>query len=451
MEDNSNEQDREQGDHSQVPVSRRSFVVGVAAAGAAATAARTLPGRLGMRDAGTGRAAASTCGSFSLVTAPVSGGELLDAAFVSADEWWAVGDVGLALHPNQTLILRFDGSKWSVVVSPNEGTANNGLNGVSMIPGAGWAVGYTQINGPYQPLAMSWDGKKWSLNSPPNLPSDSLFTAVDTLADGSAWAVGFQTTTAGTRLTLIEHASGGAWAPVASPNVKASALNSLMAVSGTQATGLWAVGFWLSPTGLQPLVLRYDTTKPSPSWVSVSGVPAPGKIDTVLTGVDVRTASDVWAVGYYNDGSADRPLALHWDGSTWARSPVPGTGVLRDVQALASGKVWAAGSYYNVSAQRYQTLVVHFNGTAWTTVVSADSGSADDQLIGLAANPTGSMITLAGRGAPTRSSNRRAVPRDRYRSPAGHRRRCRRYRPLRASAQTPAHRQRHPRRRPRSR
>ena len=57
---------------------------------------------------------------------------------------------------------------------------------------------------------------------------------------------------------------------MASPNVGGSTDNSLMAVSGTQATGLWAVGYWLSPTGLQPLVLRYDTTKPSPSWVSVS-------------------------------------------------------------------------------------------------------------------------------------------------------------------------------------
>ena len=50
---------------------------------------------------------------------------------------------------------------------------------------------------------------------------------------------------------------------------------------------MWAVGYWLSPTGVQPLVLRYDTTLPSPSWVLVGGVPAPGQVDTVLTGVDV--------------------------------------------------------------------------------------------------------------------------------------------------------------------
>ena len=402
MQDNANERDREQEGPGQPPVSRRSFVVGVAAAGAAVTVGRALPDRRAgseVADAGAGRAAVSICGSFGLVTAPGSGGELTDVAFVSADEWWAVGNIGAALHANQTLIVRFDGSTWSAVSSPNQGTLNNGLNAVSMIPGAGWAVGYYQAGG-YQPLAMSWDGTKWSLNSPAAFPSDSLFTDVDTLADGTAWAVGFQTTKAGARSTLIERASGGTWTQVASPNVAGSTDNSLVAVAGTQATGLWAVGYWLSPTGLQPLVLRYDTTKPSPSWVLVSGVPSPGQVDTVLTGVDVRTASDVWAVGYCNDGGADRPLALHWNGSTWTSSPVPGAGLLRKVKAIGASNVWAAGAYYNASLQRYQTLAVHFNGTKWTTVVTADSHTASDEVIGLATNPKGSALTLVGRAGP---------------------------------------------------
>jgi hypothetical protein len=402
VEENASERDREQGDCNQAPVSRRSFVAGVAAVGAAATAGRTLPGRLvvsGAPGAEAGRAAALTCGSLGLVAAPVSGGELTGAAFVSAGEWWAVGNVGAALHANQTLIVRFDGSAWSVVSSPNQGTANNGLNGVSMIGGAGWAVGYYQAGG-YQPLALHWNGTRWSADSPAAFPSDALFTGVDTLADGTAWAVGFQTTTTGTRRTLIEHAPGGAWTQVASPNVAGSADNSLMAVSGTQATGLWAVGYWLSPAGLRPLVLRYDTTRPSPAWVMVGGVPSPGRVDTVLTGVDVRTASDVWAVGYYNDGSADRPLALHWDGSTWSSSPVPGAGLLREVSAVAAGNVWAAGAYYNAGLQRYQTLVVHFVGQQWATVVSADAASGSDEIIGLAANPAGSALTLVGRRGP---------------------------------------------------
>jgi hypothetical protein len=327
---------------------------------------------------------------------PVSGGELTDVAFVSAGESWAVGNVGVALRANRTLIMQFNGSSWSTVTSQNQGALNNGLNGVSMIPGAGWAVGFYQAAG-YQPLAMSWDGTQWSLNSPAAFPSDSVLIGVDTLADGTAWAVGFQTTKAGVRSTLIEYASGGTWTQVASPNVAGSNDNTLMAIAGTAATGLWAVGYWLGPTGVQPLVMCYDTTQQSPSWGMVSGVPAPGQVDTVLTGVDVLSASDVWAVGYCNDGGADRPVALHWDGSTWSSSTVPGAGLLRQVRAAASDNVWAAGSYYNTSLQLYQTLAVNFDGTAWTTVATLDSKGFSDELLGLAVDPAGSALTLVGR------------------------------------------------------
>jgi len=123
----------------------------------------------------------------------------------------------------------------------------------------------------------------------------------------------------------------------------------------------------------------------------------PGAIDTVLTGVDALSASDVWAVGYYFDGGINQPLALHWDGSTWSNSPIPGAGMLRKVKAIAPDNVWAAGTYYNATAQLYQTLLAHFDGTVWTTVVSANAPKSDSEIIGLAADPAGSSITLVGR------------------------------------------------------
>src|SRR5215831_7973769 len=353
-------------------------------------------------NAAVSRAAAVTCGSLNLGMGAAGNGRLSNAAFVSAGQSWAVGTLASALHPNRTVIERFNGSAWSVVPSPDQGGGNNALNGVSMIPGAGWAVGFAQ-GGRCKLLATHWNGTTWSLAPAGSFANDALLTGVDTLADGSAWAVGFQVAAGGTRRTLIEHASGAAATPVTSPNDGTSADNTLTAVDGTQQTGLWAVGYRMSATGLRPLVLRYDTTRPSPTWVSVSGtggVPSPGKVETALTGIDVRTASDVWAVGYYSDGSAQRPLALHWNGSTWSNSPIPGAGSLRKVTAITAGNVWAAGTYYDASAQRNQTLVVHFNGTAWTTVVSANAHTADDEIIGLAADPAGSSLTLVGRQGP---------------------------------------------------
>jgi VCBS repeat protein len=359
----------------------------------------------GLLTAGAGPADASTCGSLnrSSGASGAGAGELTGASFVSASQSWAVGDLSSQGTSNRTLIERFNGSVWSVVSSPNQGSGSNTLNSVSMIPGAGWAVGYAQ-NGPYQPLALHWNGTQWSVVSSGSFAHDALYTSVDTLADGSAWAVGFQLTGNGTRRTLIEHSTGGAMSSVTSPNDGTTATdNTLTGVSGTQAAGLWAVGYRMSSTGLKPLILRYDTTKPSPKWVSVSsagGVPSPGKVETVLTGVNVLSASNVWAVGYYNDGSAERPLALHWNGSKWSNSPIPGAGALRKVTAITASNVWATGTYYNASKQLNQTLVVHFNGTSWTTAVSADAPTASDEIIGLAADPAGSNLTLVGRQGP---------------------------------------------------
>jgi len=348
-------------------------------------------------------AAASTCGVLKGQNGALSAADQLSSvSFVSANESWAVGSVGAAERANQTLIEEFNGSAWSVVPSPDQGTGNNALNSVSMIPGAGWAVGYAQVSGKYQPLAAVWDGTQWMQSSPAPFGNNALFTDVDTLPDGSAWAAGFQTATDGTRQTLIEQESGGTWTPVASPDDgTATTDNSLTAIAGNQATGLWAVGWRESPSGLQPLILSYDTTQPSPSWVSVTGaggVPVlPGAIDTVLTGVDVLSASDVWAVGYYFDGGANQPLALHWDGTTWSNSPIPGAGMLRRVRALAPDNVWAAGTVYNGDLQRYQSLVEHFDGTSWAPVQSANAPAADTEIIGLAADPAGSSLTLVGR------------------------------------------------------
>ena len=97
---------------------------------------------------GVGNAAASVCGTLTRQNeALTSGDELSSVSYVSPSETWAVGNKGAAQAANQTLIEQYNGSAWSVVPSPDQGTGNNALNDVSMIPGAGWAVGYAQVSG----------------------------------------------------------------------------------------------------------------------------------------------------------------------------------------------------------------------------------------------------------------------------------------------------------------
>jgi hypothetical protein len=98
--------------------------------------------------AGATRADASTCGSLNRATGPAAAGELSNAAFVSAGESWAVGNVGSALKSNQRLTERFNGSAWSVVPSPNQGTGIGSSNAPDSLLIGNAAGGFTTMTIP---------------------------------------------------------------------------------------------------------------------------------------------------------------------------------------------------------------------------------------------------------------------------------------------------------------
>jgi hypothetical protein len=79
----------------------------------------------------------------------------------------------------------------------------------------------------------------------------------------------------------------------------------------------------------------------------------------------VVSAQDFWAVGT----SAGQSLIEHRDGGAWSRVPAPnpvatgGSVVLQAVSAASAADVWAVGENSDG-----KTVIVHWNGTAWTIV-----------------------------------------------------------------------------------
>src|SRR5579863_1290773 len=100
----------------------------------------------------------------------VNGDSLTGVAAVSANTIWAVGAQQNSSFLPGTLIEQWNGTQWSVVKSPNIGTYNNQLYGViGFSPSSAWAVGFSvQLNGPPQTLSERWNGTKWSVVSSPN-------------------------------------------------------------------------------------------------------------------------------------------------------------------------------------------------------------------------------------------------------------------------------------------
>jgi hypothetical protein len=135
----------------------------------------------------------------------------------------------------------------------------------------------------------------------------------------------------------------------------------LLSVTAVSPSGAWAAGF--NSAG-NALLLHWNGS----SWARTA---VPGKTDT-LNGVSADSASDAWAVGAARVGGGAVNLALHWNGTRWAKVAVPSPGappiadVLSGVSADSPDDAWAIGSV-NGGGQDGD-LVLHWNGTAWTRV-----------------------------------------------------------------------------------
>ncbi len=57
--------------------------------------------------------------------------------------------------------------------------------------------------------------------------------------------------------------------------------------------------------------------------------PSPGSSDE-LVGVAATSAGNAWAVGDGEQGNEDDTLILHWNGRAWTRLPSPNPGAAND-------------------------------------------------------------------------------------------------------------------------
>lgn len=283
-----------------------------------------------------------------------------------------------------------------VVFCPDVGARSNYLVSISAnSPNDIWAVGYFDgrdtfyMDGYYdgQTLTDHWDGKKWTPVSSPNPPGDVRIslTGVAAIASDDVWAVGaFQPRAGGVFQTLIEHWDGKVWSIVRSPNTLAGDGDNgdaLLAVATISPSNIWAVGASFGPAAPQTLIEHWDGTK----WSIVPSPNAPANYadNGQLYAISAASATDIWAVGYYQPGAGIfRALVLHWDGSSWTISPLPNDGLedfsfLNGVAALSDGEAWAVGDYGSNApnqAKQVKTLTLHWDGKWWSRVPSPNPG-----------------------------------------------------------------------------
>jgi len=252
---------------------------------------------------------------------------------------------------DKTLIESWNGTRWSVVPSPNGPGRINGLDGVSCTSRTFCMAVGTQYTPDIKPLAESWNGTRWSLVPVPGVgrAGEGELSGVSCTARSACVAVG---SSGAIGRTLAESWNGTKWSLVPIPNPGKTADNALLGVSCVSRSACMAVGSHdVGFTG-HTLIERWNGA----AW-SLARHPSSGNI---LYAVSCATAAACTAVGS-SDTGATPTLIESWDGTTW--SVVPHRDLPRTVGELyadscpSTAACTAVGYYYRSPADTDRTLV----------------------------------------------------------------------------------------------
>ena len=294
--------------------------------------AALLLAALGLGGAGGAPAAAQAprvpldCAAWTAVTSPnpgTDGNALAAVSAAGAADIWAVGaytDTGGTAQP---LAVHWDGSTWTTNSPPSPGAGAAALAAVHARAGDDvWAVGvYTGTGGVAQTLTEHWNGTAWSQIASPNVGSrNNMLLGVTAVAADDAWAVGYYATSPLPLHTLTLHWNGTTWTTVSAPNPGLG--GGLAGITGFGASDVWAVGaYGINLAGdASPLVVHWTGS----AWAQVSA-PTTGS-SALLANVGGVSSGDLWAVGASVQSGTYQTLTEHWTGASWAIVPSPSFG-----------------------------------------------------------------------------------------------------------------------------
>ncbi len=261
-------------------------------------------------------------------TSATVGNDLIGVSCVTTSFCVAVGYTAASGDVDQTLIEQWNGSTWSLVSSPDTvAPVYDELLGVSCTS-ATFCVAdgetYQQISSIYyyQTLALQWNGSIWTIQITPN-PSATTSYFNDVTCRSASWCLGVGSAEVGTTAvydTLVEQWNGSSWSVVPSPTPSGDG-GSLDDISCPSSTFCAAVGF-TDQTTTQTLIEQWNGS----SWAIVPSPTTSGTFGDELWSVSCTGPTSCVTVGYSytTTGNAFNNYvteALNWNGTTWSLDP----------------------------------------------------------------------------------------------------------------------------------
>jgi hypothetical protein len=255
------------------------------------------------------------------------------------------------------------GDPWQVIKSPNKGPAfGNVLYAVADLSSNDvWAVGAWPARSQYltDTLAEHWNGTKWSIvHTPqPGTPTAQL-NSITAVGSNAVWSAGFSENPACIcGQTIVDFWNGSAWSRLKTPNPGIA--DFLSGISAVSAKEIWAVGNeWPNQQYSEALILGWNGAQ----WTSFS---LNQYQYGTLYSVYAPAHDDAWAFGLYDDGVM---LALHWDGKSWTQVSFPDTAEIVSVSGTSSTDIWAAGGSYCGAYCTPAAQLFHWNGSQWSAI-----------------------------------------------------------------------------------
>jgi len=240
-------------------------------------------------------------------------------------------------------------------------------------------------------VPVATQGAGWTIVPSANTSATDMnrLFGVSCLTPGFCVAVG--SAGSGPTQTLAETWDGNAWTITASPNLgtESYTLNAVSCVSATfcmavgnsrrqEVIGYDASGNPVYASRNSALIERWDGT----SWQLVPNIPLTASADNnELYGVSCVSPTFCAAVGFVTPTGSAATLVLHFDGTAWSIVPSPtGRLGLWAVSCVAATTCMATGQDAAPSGATYATLALQWDGTTWSRLVSPNAGTADELL-----------------------------------------------------------------------